>query len=251
MHAASAASILLAAIAVSGCSRRYYYSDGDRPRIETTSPADNESGVSTEALIRVVFTERMRSSSIDRTSFYVSRASDNAAIEGAIRLENDDRTAVFTPIQFLEPGVRYEVTVTDHVESRYYGYLSRDARFSFTTASTAQASFGGGLQFAALAALYDRAVGEVSEDSTIDPVAATVLARDVTVGFVGRARSADDPAVVAVAMRLAGDEVQEALHALESEGDQAARALLESQRSAAVEELRALSIEVLMRRLAD
>ena len=211
--------LVLLALPLAGC---HHDDDWDRPEVDFTSPGHNETGVATTTEIRVIFSERMRAGSIDRTSFYVSRARDNALVEGAIRLEPDDRTAIYTPIRPLDPGERYEVTVKDHVQSRRYSQSMKDSvGWSFTTATTFQSGWGGlpgDLRLALLTAQFEAAVdaaefrGATMSDAELVRCAvsmSTEMIADLPADLPAETR---EEVACALAVHLLGDEFVDGLH---------------------------------------
>lgn len=104
--------------------------DTTAPTVQSYSPADNATNISTSDNISVTFSETISSSSISSTTFQVV---DNAsaAVSGSYSVDN--ATATFTPSAMLSPYFKHTVTLTSGITDAAGNALQSPPNWTFTT----------------------------------------------------------------------------------------------------------------------
>ena len=111
------------------------------PTISSTDPLNNATGVATNKVIGVTFSEAMNSSTISASTFTLKQGT--TAIAGTVAYSGT--TATFTPSSVLTAGTVYSATITTGAKDLAGNALAANTTWSFTTAGTAPAP---GLSFA-------------------------------------------------------------------------------------------------------
>lgn len=104
--------------------------DTTPPTIVATVPRDRATDVSTNTSIRIVFSEPIDPSSINKETFFV-----RGGTTGTYSYDELSRTATFLPSPPLPPSTATVVTVTKGVRDRAGNSLTDDLTWSFITAS--------------------------------------------------------------------------------------------------------------------
>ena len=111
--------------------------DNTAPEVEETTPSDEETDVDTDQEIVIEFDEEIDPDTIDGTV-----TADGEEVDGEWTLSEDNKIITFTPIEELEPGADYEVTVSAEDEFGNRG----DHNSSFTTSEdTSEPASPGGV----------------------------------------------------------------------------------------------------------
>ena len=97
----------------------------DAPLLASYSPTGE--AVHPDSPIKVTFKEPMDTQSVEE-SFAVS-----PTVSGAISWEVDNRTFIFTPLDYLPKETAYQVTFKKGLKNIYGGVTAEDLKFSFTT----------------------------------------------------------------------------------------------------------------------
>ncbi len=104
------------------------------PSVISTSPSDNAVGVATDGtIISIEFSEDMNPASVNESTFKVNNGSSD--IDGAVKYDNETRTATFTPAEYLDYETEYTVTITSGVRDTDGNALPSDYTWSFTIES--------------------------------------------------------------------------------------------------------------------
>lgn len=104
--------------------------DGLPPRVVSTSPADNDTGVSVAVPIKLFFSEVMDGTSLLGSAFTL-RAGSSSPVKGT--MDAFGATAIFSPTGLLAYQTRYTATVTTEAKDVAGNGLGGTAVFSFTT----------------------------------------------------------------------------------------------------------------------
>ena len=86
--------------------------DSTPPRVRSTSPAANATGVAPTANVTATFSEDMMTSSINATTFKLFKQGSTTKIAAAVSYEASTDTATLAPTNSLEGGVTYKAVVT-------------------------------------------------------------------------------------------------------------------------------------------
>lgn len=101
----------------------------DAPKVELTSPSNNESGVERNKVIKITFTEAMDPSSLNSSTFVVTQGS--VTIDGSVEISGI--TAKFTAVNTLDALSDYTVTVNTGAKSAVGIALESNIVWNFTT----------------------------------------------------------------------------------------------------------------------
>jgi hypothetical protein len=99
-------------------------------KINSSNPADGETGIPLDTAIKISFNAKPASSAVNPSTIIVTDSRNNQ-INGTISIV--DATVIFKPLSSLESLTEYTVTIKAGVKSSDGSSLSSDARFSFTT----------------------------------------------------------------------------------------------------------------------
>lgn len=116
----------------SGCMEDDFDQDDLRdvcPRVESRTPARGEEGVRIDSEITAVFNKAMDPESINQNTFIVRDA--NGTIPGSVSFS--EKTAVFTPNNFLPQKTEITAEIKKEVHDMYYFNLEDDVRWTFNT----------------------------------------------------------------------------------------------------------------------
>jgi hypothetical protein len=113
--------------------------DNTAPTVSSVLPSSGATAVPVDNTVRVTFSERMKTSTIDNTTITVAGVTGTVTYDGV-------RTATFTPADNLAAGTAYTVTVTTGVQDYWGNAMVSNYTSTFTTAggSSGSSSSGGG-----------------------------------------------------------------------------------------------------------
>lgn len=111
--------------------------DSVPPTVQSTIPANGETGVSTTADLEIRFSESMDATSLDASTILLSDSSQNA-IAGSVRYSNG--VATFAPTIDLSVSTIYTATVTTGAKDVAGNPLASPYVWTFTTRQTADQS---------------------------------------------------------------------------------------------------------------
>lgn len=106
--------------------------DDTPPTLSSTRP-DNGALTYMNSSINAVFSEGMMASTLNASSFMVTRNSDGAPVSGPVSYNNSSRTATLQPTGGLEPNTAYTATITTAVTDLAGNALADQYQWSFTT----------------------------------------------------------------------------------------------------------------------
>jgi hypothetical protein len=86
--------------------------DTRAPKVSSTSPASNATGVGPAANISATFSEAMRTSSINSTTVKLSKAGNTTAIGAVVSYDPTTKKATLNPNANLRRGAKYKAVVT-------------------------------------------------------------------------------------------------------------------------------------------
>jgi hypothetical protein len=111
---------------------RWTVTEADGPRVESTTPAADASGVAVDTTLEAVFSEPVVN--VDETTFTLRQGT--TAVDATVSLSTDGRTASLDPAAPLEGGKAYTATVkggADGVRDAAGNPLAADRTWTFTT----------------------------------------------------------------------------------------------------------------------
>lgn len=111
--------------------------DATAPRVSSTVPAGNATGVALNSTVKVTFSEAMRSTTLTTASIRMV-SSSGTAVSGTTWFS--PTTLQFTPAQSLVAGTRYTVTVNRSALDMAGNALAATYSWSFTAAGTTDAT---------------------------------------------------------------------------------------------------------------
>lgn len=88
--------------------------DTTPPEVDSTDPADTDTGIETDADITVVFKENVTGAT-GSTNFIIETVSDSTQVPGNIIYNSSTRTATFTPVNLLSEGTWYRIRLTSGI----------------------------------------------------------------------------------------------------------------------------------------
>jgi arylsulfatase A-like enzyme len=86
--------------------------DTTPPRVTSTSPASNATGVAPSANITATFSEKMMASSINGTTFKLLKKGATTKLAAMVSYSGSTRTAKLDPINSLQRGITYKAVVS-------------------------------------------------------------------------------------------------------------------------------------------
>jgi hypothetical protein len=89
--------------------------DTTPPRVQSTVPTANATGVAPGANITATFSEAMRTNSINGTTFKLFRAGTTTAIGAVVSYDATAKKAILNPNSNLQLGTKYKTVVTTGV----------------------------------------------------------------------------------------------------------------------------------------
>jgi len=111
------------------------------PTVASTAPANNATGVAIATNVTATFSEAMRASTINTTTFTLSDGTN--AVSGTVGYDSGTQTATFTPTSALSYSTIYTATITTGVTDLVGNALAADYTWSFTTVSAGGGGNGG------------------------------------------------------------------------------------------------------------
>lgn len=111
--------------------------DSTAPTVSSALPSSGATGVPVDNTVRVTFSERMNTSTIDNTTITVAGVTGTVAYDG-------NRTVTFTPADNLAAGTAYTVTVTTGVQDYWGNAMASNFTSTFTTVGGSSGSSSGG-----------------------------------------------------------------------------------------------------------
>jgi hypothetical protein len=145
--------------------------DTTPPRVSTTDPVDETTGVSRDTLVKVTFSEPMDPDSIDNETFTLMRGT--TPVSGTVTWLG--LAATFTPAARLASGVLYTATIKTSAKDLAGNHLVSDFVWSFKTKSSGGGGGGG--------APADTTPPTVIETEPSDGDEGVALAASIVVGF--------------------------------------------------------------------
>jgi hypothetical protein len=109
--------------------------DTTPPTIIYNSPGTGATGVSINTSVVVTFSEAMNSSTINTTNFTIRKDNTFVNLPATVTYDQATKTATLTPVDPLEPGVRYIVELSDKITD-LAGNPLPGFSWSFTTGDT-------------------------------------------------------------------------------------------------------------------
>jgi hypothetical protein len=105
------------------------------PTVASTDPLNNATGVATNKVIGITFSEAMTASTINATSFTLKQGT--TAVTGTVGYTGN--TATFAPTALLTAGTVYTASITTTAKDLAGNALTTATTWTFTTAGTAPA----------------------------------------------------------------------------------------------------------------
>ncbi len=97
------------------------------------SPRSGQKNVALESAVRITFGEPLKADTVSPTSFVLNNIVTGQAVAGALSLENENRSAVFTPAEPLASGTAYSFRVTTDVKSTDGDTIAKNENWAFYT----------------------------------------------------------------------------------------------------------------------
>jgi hypothetical protein len=106
------------------------------PTVTATSPTNGATGIATNTVVTVTFSENMDASTINTpaTTFNLKVTATSAAVAGTVSYNAATRVATFTPTSALTANTNYTATVTTGVKDAGGNPLASPVVIIFTTA---------------------------------------------------------------------------------------------------------------------
>jgi len=105
--------------------------DTTAPTVSSTSPANNDPSVATNAAISATFSEPLSAATVGLSTFKLANSATGVQVAGAITYSGT--TATFTPSSALATSTAYTATVTTGVKDAAGNALAANYTWSFTT----------------------------------------------------------------------------------------------------------------------
>jgi hypothetical protein len=107
--------------------------DTTRPRVSSTNPSSNRTGVATNTAISITFSEPMRNTTLTTANFRLRKATGTSTLAGTMKVVGN--TAIFTPSSRLSSNTEYYALVTSSVRDAAGNALAATYGWYFTTGS--------------------------------------------------------------------------------------------------------------------
>jgi len=109
----------------------YIGSDTTAPTVQTVSPANGASGVSSNTTVSATFSEDVVSASINANTFILTCGT--TTVSGTVTYDSPTRTAIFTPSSSLPASSSCAASITTGVEDLAGHLMATNYPWSFTT----------------------------------------------------------------------------------------------------------------------
>ncbi len=150
---------------------------GGNPRVTSTDPVNNVTGVARDKDIAFTFSESMNAATINDSTFTLMQGSTN--VPGTVAYSGT--TATFTPTTILAPATTYTATITTRAKDIAGLGLSQNAVWVFTTGGSASVlaavdlGDAGNYVIVAKTAINNSATSIVTGDLGLSPAAASYI----------------------------------------------------------------------------
>jgi hypothetical protein len=105
------------------------------PTVSGTTPAPGATNIAANAAVTATFSEAMRASTVDATTF-ILKDSANSAVSGAVTYDTVNKIATFRPSSSLSFSTVYAATITTGVKDGVGNAMVVEHVWSFTTGAT-------------------------------------------------------------------------------------------------------------------
>lgn len=111
--------------------------DTTPPNVSSTSPANGNTGVALNSIIRAIFSEPINPNTLTANAFIVLSVgtSGGTTVSGTIAYSAETMTATFTPSSLLGIDTTYTISITTGVEDEVGNPMAATFSWSFTTGS--------------------------------------------------------------------------------------------------------------------
>jgi hypothetical protein len=164
---------------------------GPAPLVDSTSPTSNETGVTRNKTISIVFNEAMNPATISDNTFTVKQG--NNTISGTVAYSGT--TATFTPNNDLEANKTYTSNISVDAKNIAGTPLASNITWNFTTGGTATTlslvDLGGASNYVILAktAINNSTTSAITGNLGLSPAATSFITGLALVDFTGYATS--------------------------------------------------------------
>ena len=100
--------------------------DAAAPRVKSVSPAENATGVSPSANVAAVFSEAMKSSTVNATTVKLRKAGTTTNVSATVSYNQTTHKATLNPGASLRRGAKYVVTATTGAQDLAGNALDQD-----------------------------------------------------------------------------------------------------------------------------
>jgi Ice-binding-like/Bacterial Ig-like domain len=134
IHAYILAVAILAVVTVVGCSVPGSSTTPTTPTVISTSPIDTATVVAVNSTITATFSEKMKPSTINATTFTVENTTTSTNVTGVVTYDAVTMTASFAPtVVLIGSSTNYAVTITTGAQSSDGVALAANKVFGFST----------------------------------------------------------------------------------------------------------------------
>jgi peptidoglycan/xylan/chitin deacetylase (PgdA/CDA1 family) len=107
--------------------------DNTPPTVGTVVPANNETDVAVTRNVEATFSEAMKASTINGSTFTLAKAGTTTPVAAQVTYDPATITATLNPNADLDPGAKYTATVKNGVKDLANNPLANSSTWSFTT----------------------------------------------------------------------------------------------------------------------
>ena len=177
---------------ITGCKSDTNNVSPNAPKVSTTSPVNNATGVARNNAVTVSFSKAMNPTTVNATTFTVKQGT--TAVAGTVSYSGT--TATFTPTAALSAGLVYTATITTGIKDEAGNALASNTVWNFTTGGSSSAravvDLGGAGNYVILAktAINNSATSAVTGDLALSPAATSYITGFALTNSTGYATSA-------------------------------------------------------------
>ncbi|MDO9579662.1 MAG: ice-binding family protein [Bacteroidales bacterium] len=180
---------MLLVVLMAGCKKDD--DTGVRPKVTSTDPLNNVTGVARNKVVALTFSEAMDPLTINTSTFTLKQGT--TAVSGTVAYSGT--TATFTPSNVLAPSITYTATITTGAKDLAGNALAANTVWSFTTAGAtsglAVVDLGAAGNYVILAksAITNTPTSAVTGDLGLSPVATSFVTGFALTNATGYATS--------------------------------------------------------------
>jgi hypothetical protein len=101
------------------------HTDTTPPKVKSTAPKANATGVSPNANVRATFSERMKGASVSDTNFMLFKKGSSIKVGASVTYNDTAREGILNPDNSLRKGITYKAVVTTFAQDLFGNHLDQ------------------------------------------------------------------------------------------------------------------------------